>query len=97
MLEHVIDTAASLNPESIHVVVGHMAELVEQMVNGLSDDLKKLVKIDLQKEQLGTGHAVSITCSNIGLFATLCRTLGNFECILLPLPAARMMTSNDID
>lgn len=65
MLEHVIDTAASLNPESIHVVVGHMAELVEQMVNGLSDDLNKLVKIDLQKEQLGTGHAVSCAMGDI--------------------------------
>ena len=65
MLEHVIDTAASLNPESIHVVVGHMSELVEQMVNGLSDVLKKLVKIDLQKEQLGTGHAVSCAMGDI--------------------------------
>ena len=65
MLEHVISTAASLKPESIHVVVGHMAELVEQMVNELSDDLKKLIKIDLQKEQLGTGHAVSCAMSDI--------------------------------
>lgn len=65
MLEHVIDTAAALKPESIHVVVGHMAELVEQMVNGLSDDLKKLVKIDLQKEQLGTGHAVACAMDEI--------------------------------
>lgn len=65
MLEYVISTAASLKPESIHVVVGHMAELVEQMVNELSDDLKKLIKIDLQKEQLGTGHAVSCAMSDI--------------------------------
>ena len=65
MLEHVISTAASLKPESIHVVVGHMAELVEQMVNELSDDLKKLIKIDLQKEQLGTGHAVSCAMSDV--------------------------------
>ena len=34
MLEHVIRTSAALNPKAIHVVIGHMAEKVEQMING---------------------------------------------------------------
>lgn len=49
MLEHVIDTAASLNPESIHVVVGHMAELVEQMVMVFQMILKNLLRLICKK------------------------------------------------
>ena len=59
MLEHVIRTSAALNPKAIHVVIGHMAEKVEQMINELPDELRKLVTISVQAEQLGTGHAVN--------------------------------------
>ncbi len=52
LLAHVLNTARQLEPVRLHVVVGHGAELVEQQV-GASD-----VTFHLQREQLGTGHAV---------------------------------------
>ncbi len=53
MLGHVIDTARQLQPQGIHVVIGHGAELVRERLAG--DDLNFI----LQSEQLGTGHAVA--------------------------------------
>lgn len=51
LLEHVYDTAKMLNPEAIHVVVGH---------NG--NDVRKKLNLPVswveQAQQLGTGHAV---------------------------------------
>jgi bifunctional UDP-N-acetylglucosamine pyrophosphorylase/glucosamine-1-phosphate N-acetyltransferase len=52
MLAHVIDTARSLEPASIHVVYGHGGDRVRE---ALKDQPVSWV---LQKEQLGTGHAV---------------------------------------
>jgi len=53
MLGHVIDTARTLHPDSIQVVVGHGADLVRQSLQ--ADDLYFVT----QAEQLGTGHAVA--------------------------------------
>ena len=53
MLAHVIDTARSLNPSAIHVVIGHGAERVREQL--AAADLNFVV----QAEQLGTGHAVA--------------------------------------
>jgi bifunctional UDP-N-acetylglucosamine pyrophosphorylase/glucosamine-1-phosphate N-acetyltransferase len=53
MLGHVIDTARSLDPQSIHVVIGHGAEQVKDALS--APDLNFVV----QPEQLGTGHAVA--------------------------------------
>ncbi|WP_407293888.1 bifunctional UDP-N-acetylglucosamine diphosphorylase/glucosamine-1-phosphate N-acetyltransferase GlmU [Stutzerimonas zhaodongensis] len=53
MLGHVIDTARALEPDVIHVVIGHGAEQVREHL--AADDLNFVV----QKEQLGTGHAVA--------------------------------------
>ena len=53
MLGHVIDTARTLQPKSIQVVIGHGAEQVRKRLAG--DDLSFVV----QAEQLGTGHAVA--------------------------------------
>lgn len=53
MLGHVIDTARTLSPASIQVVVGHGAEQVEQQL--AAEDLSFV----LQAQQLGTGHAVA--------------------------------------
>lgn len=53
MLGHVIDTARQLKPQKIHVVIGHGAELVRERL--AADDLNFV----LQREQLGTGHAVA--------------------------------------
>lgn len=53
MLAHVIDTARTLNPSRIHVVIGHGAELVRERLQ--ADDLNFVI----QEQQLGTGHAVA--------------------------------------
>ncbi|MDO9619390.1 MAG: bifunctional UDP-N-acetylglucosamine diphosphorylase/glucosamine-1-phosphate N-acetyltransferase GlmU [Pseudomonas sp.] len=53
MLGHAIDTARQLNPQGIHVVIGHGAERVRERL--AADDLNFV----LQSEQLGTGHAVA--------------------------------------
>ncbi|WPC05158.1 bifunctional UDP-N-acetylglucosamine diphosphorylase/glucosamine-1-phosphate N-acetyltransferase GlmU [Pseudomonas benzenivorans] len=53
MLGHVIDTARQLKPQGIHVVIGHGAEMVRERL--AADDLNFV----LQREQLGTGHAVA--------------------------------------
>ena len=53
MLGHVIDSARQLQPQGIHVVIGHGAELVRERL--AADDLNFV----LQSEQLGTGHAVA--------------------------------------
>lgn len=53
MLAHVIDTARTLSPSRIHVVIGHGAEKVRERLQ--ADDLNFVV----QEQQLGTGHAVA--------------------------------------
>ncbi|HKM36766.1 MAG TPA: bifunctional UDP-N-acetylglucosamine diphosphorylase/glucosamine-1-phosphate N-acetyltransferase GlmU [Thiopseudomonas sp.] len=53
MLAHVVQTARSLKPQSIQVVIGHGAELVREQL--AADD----VTFVIQNEQLGTGHAVA--------------------------------------
>jgi bifunctional UDP-N-acetylglucosamine pyrophosphorylase/glucosamine-1-phosphate N-acetyltransferase len=52
LLSHVIDTARSLGPGRIVVVVGHGAEAVQKAVAAPD------IQFALQSEQLGTGHAV---------------------------------------
>lgn len=60
MLAHVINCAKKLSPDAIHVVIGHGADIVQST---LADE-----KINwcLQKEQLGTGHAVQQALPSIG-------------------------------
>ena len=53
MLGHVIHSARQLEPNRIHVVIGHGAELVRERL--AADDLNFV----LQDKQLGTGHAVA--------------------------------------
>ncbi len=53
MLGHVLDTARALQPQGIHVVIGHGAEQVRQQLS--APDLNFVV----QAQQLGTGHAVA--------------------------------------
>ncbi|KTC64829.1 bifunctional N-acetylglucosamine-1-phosphate uridyltransferase / glucosamine-1-phosphate N-acetyltransferase [Legionella adelaidensis] len=52
MLRHVIEVAQQLQPEKIHVVIGHAAQ---QIKNAFSDTPVNWVT---QEQQLGTGHAV---------------------------------------
>lgn len=53
MLAHVVQTARSLKPQSIQVVIGHGAEAVREQL--AAEDVSFVV----QSEQLGTGHAVA--------------------------------------
>ena len=52
LLAHVIDTARTLNPTRLVVVIGHGAEQVREAVAAPD------VQFALQEQQLGTGHAV---------------------------------------
>ena len=52
LVQHVINTSKELKPQTINVVYGHGGEQVKNMIN--DDDINWV----LQKEQLGTGHAV---------------------------------------
>ena len=52
MLQHVIETANALSQKSINVVVGHMGQMVEQMLDTLPEDLKKLIIETLATEKV---------------------------------------------
>ena len=67
MLDHVIDAAKSSNVEECIAVIGHGAEKVKE---SLDQDVKTV----LQKEQLGTGHAVIMAQDYIeeGIVLVLC-------------------------
>ena len=56
MLEHVLDAAASLSPDRVHVVIGHGAEQVR--VRLVHREASQSIAWVVQAEQLGTGHAV---------------------------------------
>ena len=59
LVSHVIETAQSLDPVSITVVVGHRADQVRTL---LPEDVSDV----LQAEQLGTGHATQIGLDHLG-------------------------------
>ena len=51
MLEHVFRSVSAIEPDKTVTVIGHKAELVEQVLAGQTEFVR-------QTEQLGTGHAV---------------------------------------
>src|SRR5574344_1404764 len=53
MLGHVIDTARALNPQRIHVVIGHGADAVRERLTAAD------LTFVLQEQQLRTGHALA--------------------------------------
>ncbi|GGI86846.1 bifunctional UDP-N-acetylglucosamine diphosphorylase/glucosamine-1-phosphate N-acetyltransferase GlmU [Legionella impletisoli] len=59
MLERVVDTATRLNPNAIHVVVGHHSEMIQDELSHLKVNWVK------QDMQLGTGHAVLQTLPHL--------------------------------
>ncbi len=59
LLQYVIETSAALSPKAIHIVAGHKAEVVQAFIDSLDESLKKIISVSIQKEQLGTGHAVA--------------------------------------
>lgn len=56
MIEHVVDCAASLNADAIHLVVGHGADLIRDHFAGSA--FAEQLSYATQEQQLGTGHAV---------------------------------------
>lgn len=52
MLQRVVELAKELNPEAVHIIIGHRGEEIKNKLNYLD------VNWVTQKEQLGTGHAV---------------------------------------
>lgn len=57
LLEHVVNTARSMSPDDIHIVVGHGSELVKEQLSHQISSQNNVGWIE-QTEQLGTGHAV---------------------------------------
>ncbi len=57
LINHVCETALTLNPDKIYVIVGHQAGDVRTAV--LNENDENLVGFALQKQQLGTGDAVN--------------------------------------
>jgi bifunctional UDP-N-acetylglucosamine pyrophosphorylase/glucosamine-1-phosphate N-acetyltransferase len=53
LIRHVVNTALTLQPESIHIVYGHKGEQVRDALSDIDIDWVK------QAQQLGTGHAVA--------------------------------------
>ena len=51
LINHVLDTARSIDAEKLHVVVGHGAQQVSRAI--AANDVTSYI----QSEQLGTGHA----------------------------------------
>ena len=60
LLQHVLQTALALEPSRIHVVSGYGSELVRECI-GDSIDINWVI----QKEQLGTGHALRQAISHV--------------------------------
>lgn len=61
MLHRVLETANTLDPEQLNLVLGHGRDQIEQSLA----DSTKTVNVVLQAEQLGTGHAVSLAMDHI--------------------------------
>ncbi len=59
MVEHVIDSARSVNASNLYVVYGFGGDVLKERING--DDLSFVE----QKEQLGTGHAVDMASPHL--------------------------------
>jgi bifunctional UDP-N-acetylglucosamine pyrophosphorylase / glucosamine-1-phosphate N-acetyltransferase len=53
LIEHVLRLAASLNPASVSIIVGHQAHLVRELVGE-----RPGLRFAVQEPQLGTGHAL---------------------------------------
>ena len=66
LLQHVVETAAELSPDTIHVVIGHESALVRETLEScLCSNQAAKIRWVLQREQKGTGHAVSMAASAV--------------------------------
>ena len=58
LIQHVLETAQTLNPRTLAVVIGHQGAEIQAAL-GATDELAELVWVE-QPQQLGTGHAVKL-------------------------------------
>lgn len=75
LLQHVIDTALQLPLRQIHLVLGHGADLIQQQIQ------HERLRVVLQTEQLGTGHAVMQTLPGLDDQATVLILYGDVPLI----------------
>lgn len=69
IIMHVLHTAFALEPESVQVIVGHMADQVKQHVaHSAKDHMQGKIGWVEQLEQLGTGHAVLQVMPHLSAF-----------------------------
>lgn len=68
MVEYVVETAKNVGMEKIILVVGHRWEVTQNSLLYLSDGSFGKVEFVVQKEQLGTGHAVLRTRDHLANF-----------------------------
>jgi len=88
MLAHLLDTATSLEPEQVHVVVGSGAEQVRQACSGYA------VNWVQQEERRGTGHAVMQAMPAIPDEATVLVLLGDHPLIPASLLSEMITETN---
>ncbi|MBB5153598.1 bifunctional UDP-N-acetylglucosamine diphosphorylase/glucosamine-1-phosphate N-acetyltransferase GlmU [Saccharopolyspora phatthalungensis] len=65
LVEHAVRAAAGVDPDALLVVLGHGRDAVAEHLTGLAEVLGRPVRTAVQKEQLGTGHAVSCGLSEL--------------------------------
>ncbi len=90
LLQHLLDTVEQLNPLSVHVVVGQEARQVESTF-AHQDKINWI----LQKERLGTGHAVMQAVDSFSQGSTVLVLLGDAP--LVSLVTLRSMLALDCD
>ncbi len=87
MLAHLLETAAELDPEQVHVVIGSGAEQVKEVCDGFD------VNWVIQEQRQGTGHAVLQAMPGIPDDASVLVLLGDHP--LIPSSVlAEMMEKN---
>lgn len=79
MVRYVLDAATQGNVRATVVVVGHHATWVEKELSAAASPLRPLTFVE-QREQLGTGHAVSVA------LATIDEAIGDTDGDVLILP-----------
>jgi bifunctional UDP-N-acetylglucosamine pyrophosphorylase/glucosamine-1-phosphate N-acetyltransferase len=86
MLLHLLETAATLRPAAIHIVVGNGAEQVQAACDGYS------INWVLQEQRRGTGHALMQAMPGIPDDASVLTLLGDHP--LIPAGVLSEMTSD---
>ncbi|MCP2332412.1 bifunctional UDP-N-acetylglucosamine diphosphorylase/glucosamine-1-phosphate N-acetyltransferase GlmU [Actinoalloteichus caeruleus] len=59
LVEHAVRAAAELGPDELAVVIGHGRDRVGAHLDAVGDRMGREIRLAVQEEQLGTGHAVA--------------------------------------